>query len=100
VCVCVCVCVWHIKFRRRRITQKKAYTIQNVAKVGNKELRKIIFHLFFIHTTSSLSTYFVTSTLISVSEFFRTECYVPLQYLTRVVYSGPDRLLWFNHSYQ
>jgi hypothetical protein len=28
----------HIKFRRRRITQKKAYNIQNMAKVWNQEL--------------------------------------------------------------
>ena len=29
---------WHIKFRRWGITQKKAYNIQNVAKVLNQEL--------------------------------------------------------------
>ena len=28
---------WHIKFRHRRITQKKAYNIQNTAKVWNQE---------------------------------------------------------------
>jgi hypothetical protein len=27
----------HIKFRRRRITQKKAYNIQNTANVWNQE---------------------------------------------------------------
>jgi hypothetical protein len=30
----------HMKFRRRRITQKKAYNIQNTAKVWNKEMFK------------------------------------------------------------
>jgi hypothetical protein len=28
---------WHIKFRRREITSKKAYNIQNTAKVWNQE---------------------------------------------------------------
>jgi len=28
---------WHIKFRRRGITQKKAYNIQNTAKVSSQE---------------------------------------------------------------
>jgi len=28
---------WHIKFRRRGITQKKTYNIQNTAKVLNQE---------------------------------------------------------------
>ena len=28
---------WHIKFRRRGITQKKAHNIQNTAKVWNEE---------------------------------------------------------------
>ena len=28
---------WHIKFRRRRVTQKKECNIQNTAKVGNQE---------------------------------------------------------------
>jgi hypothetical protein len=34
---CVPKC-WHIKFRRRGITQKKAYNIQNTAKVWHQEL--------------------------------------------------------------
>jgi hypothetical protein len=29
---------WHIKFRRQGITQKKAYNVQNTAKVWNQEL--------------------------------------------------------------
>jgi hypothetical protein len=29
---------WHIKFRRRVITQKKAYNIQNKGKIWNQEL--------------------------------------------------------------
>ena len=33
---------WHIKFRRRGITQKKAYNIQNTAKVWNQELQVIL----------------------------------------------------------
>jgi len=28
---------WHIKFRRRGITQKKTYNIQNTAKIWNQE---------------------------------------------------------------
>jgi hypothetical protein len=33
----------HIKFRRREITQKKTYNIQNTAKVWNQENNKIIY---------------------------------------------------------
>jgi hypothetical protein len=33
---------WHIKFRRRGITQRKAYNIQNRAKVWNQELLKYV----------------------------------------------------------
>ena len=35
----------HIKFRRRGITQKKAYDIQNTAKVWNQEYMQQMFHL-------------------------------------------------------
>jgi hypothetical protein len=32
----------HIKYRRRRITQKKTYNIQNMAKVSNQESNIIL----------------------------------------------------------
>jgi len=35
----------HIKFRRREITQKKAYNIQDTAKVWNQDYRFIIVRL-------------------------------------------------------
>jgi hypothetical protein len=33
---------WPINFRRRRLTQKKAYNIQNTAEVWNQESRKML----------------------------------------------------------
>jgi hypothetical protein len=33
---------WHIKFRRRGITQKKAYNIQNTPKVWNQESANVL----------------------------------------------------------
>ena len=36
---------WHIKFRRHGITQKKAYNIQNMAKVWNQERKENIFKM-------------------------------------------------------
>ena len=35
---------WHIKFRRRGITQKKAYNIQNTAKVWNQDISFSLHH--------------------------------------------------------
>jgi len=42
----------HIKFRRRGITQKKAYNIQNTAKVWNQE--KLMFLKIFKFVTGFL----------------------------------------------
>jgi len=35
---------WHVKFRRREITQKKVYNIQNMARVWNQEKCRISTH--------------------------------------------------------
>ena len=34
---------WHIKFRRRGIIQKKAYSIENMTKVWNQELNSYVY---------------------------------------------------------
>jgi len=36
----------HIKFRRRGITQKKTYNIQNTAEVWNQEVNSSLFLLY------------------------------------------------------
>jgi len=43
------------KFRRRGITQKKAYNIQNTAKVWNKEFFMIYYHAIFQDPTESVA---------------------------------------------
>jgi hypothetical protein len=45
----------HIKFRRRGITQKKTYNIQNMAKVWNQEY--LLIHFFFINFILCLRTF-------------------------------------------
>jgi len=49
----------NIKFRRRGITQKKTYNIQNRAKVWNQEYLYAV-HLFKSLTSSSISMTSVT----------------------------------------
>jgi hypothetical protein len=45
----------NIKFRRRGITQQKAYNIQNTVKVWNKELFMIYYHAIFQDPTESVA---------------------------------------------
>ena len=45
----------HIKFRRRGITQRKTYNIQNTAKVWNQE-----YGLFISHNTTRFYTFYLT----------------------------------------
>jgi len=72
---------FNIKFRRRRITQKKAYNIQNTAKVWNQESFKINLQLTYDHVDvrnmTELST--VTKGLSSYFHYFNIPSEIHLQ---------------------
>jgi hypothetical protein len=75
----------HIKFRRRGITQKKAYSIQNTAKVWNKKLEFILKYRFFI----------IGKDFLNHEEWSAQNWMQPPTYLCVIWFSS---LLWISRS--
>ena len=61
---------WHIKFRCRGITQKKAYNIQNTSKVLNQEDRCLIVKYLVLGLWSVAAWYILWSVWLHVMKLF------------------------------